>query len=114
MVTKILSKARLELTKCGAGGENASEDYFDDSDEREEAQRQAAKERLKKEKHTPLWTKLCNTGTGSKRKTRSFRVSRLQNLHNTVVPNPPPSQPETAANEGLLHDLAQLGRLLLH
>ncbi|KAK2961429.1 hypothetical protein BLNAU_3550 [Blattamonas nauphoetae] len=37
-----------------------------------------------------------------------------KNLHNTVVPNPPPSQFDAVANEGLLHDLAQLRRLLLH
>ncbi|KAK2945365.1 hypothetical protein BLNAU_19694 [Blattamonas nauphoetae] len=39
---------------------------------------------------------------------------RLQNLRNTVIPNPPPSQPDAAANEGLLHDHAQLRRPLLH
>ncbi|KAK2964963.1 hypothetical protein BLNAU_264 [Blattamonas nauphoetae] len=93
-------KARLELTKCGAGGENESEDYFHDIDDMKEAQRQAVKERLKKEKDTLLWTKLCNTRTGSKRKTRSFWVSRLRNLHNTVVPNSPPSQPEAVTTKG--------------
>ncbi|KAK2941104.1 hypothetical protein BLNAU_23978 [Blattamonas nauphoetae] len=122
----MMQKARLELTKCGAGGESVREHTFDDSEEREEAQRQAVKERLKQErKHSDR-----NRGRKCTRKeTKSREVcqklsetlsslqtdhSRLLNLHNAVVLRPPPSQPDAVANKGLLNDLAQLGRLLLH
>ncbi|KAK2962334.1 hypothetical protein BLNAU_2577 [Blattamonas nauphoetae] len=112
----MMQKARLELTKCGAGGESVREHTFDDSEEREEAQRQAVKERLKQEKKTLLIETEAENAQERRRRAENLQTdhSRLLNLHNAVVLRPPPSQPDAVANKGLLNDLAQLGRLLLH
>ncbi|KAK2944673.1 hypothetical protein BLNAU_20419 [Blattamonas nauphoetae] len=93
-------KVRLELTKCGAGGENGSEDYFHDNEEREESQRQVVKERLKNEKSAQ---KLSETLSSLQ-----TEHSRLLNSHNTVFLSHLPSQPNAVTNDGLLHDFAKL------
>ncbi|KAK2958665.1 hypothetical protein BLNAU_6434 [Blattamonas nauphoetae] len=46
----------------------------------------------------------------------SFQTNHihLRNPHNTIVTNPPPSQPNVVTNKDLLNDIAQLRRLLLY
>ncbi|KAK2964293.1 hypothetical protein BLNAU_824 [Blattamonas nauphoetae] len=121
MATSRLQKARLKLTKCGAGGENASEDYFHDSDEGEETQRQVVKERLMKEKDILMMETDAENGKERRQKAEKSAQklcktlsslqtehSRLLNSHNIVILSHLPSQPNAVTNKGLLHDFAKL------